>query len=376
MKIVASVYSHPDYYPPTLNSIEILARQATYIEIISRNVKQDQIIFPKNVVLKKSGNFMPIRDTECASYLRKIMSFLNFSSQLYKSLSHNSPEWLIVYDPIPLLAFKLIQPFLRKKPKLWYHNHDIIEAIRVKKYSISWFALRVEQKAFDSIDLFTFPSEERKSFFPMHRLKGKAIFLPNYPLKKQIRTTTLHTPVKKLNLIYQGNIGEGHGLIEIIHFVKNHQLPIDLCLTLIGNCDEKFKLEILETINHFNLQDKVQLMPPVPYSELKTITESHNVGLAIHQPVNIAFKTAATSSNKIYEYVACGIPVLLADTIAYREKLQHNEWAFFTDLSEKSLTVNFVSILNNYQAISKAARLDFETKLNFEHYFSQVLTIL
>lgn len=376
MKIVAAVYSHPEYYPPTLNAINILSNHVEKIEIISRNVKEDEIVFPTNVRLRKSGHFKMIRKTETASYFWKLKSFIHFTIKFYKSISKNSPDWVIAYDPIPLLSYRIISFFLLKKPKLWYHNHDVLEISKLKKYSISWFAHKTEQNLFNKIDLFSLPSEEREIFFPINKLKGTYFFLPNYPsianLSKFFKTLEESKPIK---LIYQGHIGEGHGLVEIIDYLKT-QTDLLFFLTIIGNFDEHFKNTLEQLINKFNLSDSIKIYPAVPYSKLEKITQSHHIGLAIHEPINLAFKTAATSSNKIYEYVCCGLPVLLYDHITYKQKIGNRDWAFFTDLSYQSIDININNMIENYEKNSKASIKDFEKELNFEHYFSSVISFL
>ncbi|MCZ4244708.1 hypothetical protein [Pedobacter punctiformis] len=376
MKIVAAVYSHPEYYPPTLNAINVLSNHVEKIEVISRNVKENEIVFPGNVKLKKSGDFKKIRETETAGYFWKLKSFILFSIKFYQSISKTSPEWVIVYDPIPLLSYQLFRRFLRCKPKLWYHNHDVLDMIKIKKYSISWFAKKAEQNSFNQLNVFSLPSEERKQYFPLDKFNGEYFFLPNYPsLASGFKRNYIKAP-SSLKLIYQGHIGEGHGLIEIIKYLKNQKTGLNISLTLIGNRDNHFENILLNLIRELDLSDVVKIMSPVPYFNLKEITALHDIGLAIHEPVNLAFNTAATSSNKIYEYSALGLPVLLYDNIAYRKKLDRRAWAFFTDLTENSLEKNILAINGQYFNLSKSAIEDFSRDLNFENNFSKILSYL
>ncbi|RZK42867.1 MAG: glycosyltransferase [Pedobacter sp.] len=372
MKILAAVYSHPEYYPPTQNAIAQLSSVAKEIIVISRNVKDTEGVYPKNVRLIKTGRFKPIRESEQSSLIWKVTSFIVFTYTLFKCVRKQKPEWVIAYDPIPLLAYSLAFRLLRKKPKLWYHNHDVLEPNTLKKYSVSWFAYRNEQNYFGKIDLFSLPSEERKQFFPMEKLKGQYFFIPNYP--------SILTDTKKINnqsgtkkiikLIYQGHIGEGHGLNEVINFLKLEKTGLEISLTIIGHANDNFKDSLISLINELDLQNKVKILDPLPYQRLLSLTKQHDVGLAIHQPVNIAFRTAATSSNKIYEYLACGMPVILYDHASYRIPLNNRNWAYFTDLTLDSLGKILTEISGNFEKVSHQAESDFKNELNFERYFS------
>lgn len=375
MKFLVAVYSHPEYYPPTLNALDCLSRNESIeeISIVFRNVKQTEKTYDIKISLKTSGKFKTIRDSQHASYLWKIISFLKFTFKLVNEIKRIKPNYLIIYDPIPLFSYRIIKPFINKEPKLWYHNHDIIEKDTVTKYSISWFAQRSEQSFFNQIDIFTLPSEDRRSFFPVDQLKWAYFFLPNYPSLRNIPIPTKSIQGKKLKLIYQGNIGEGHGLKELIKYIHTQNNTFKLTLNIIGIADNEYKSSLLNLINEYKLSDKIKIVPALPYHQLREFTKMHDVGIAILQPINTAFKTAATSSNKIYEYISCGLPVILYDSSAYKNILNHRNWAFFTDLSNQSFEQIFHNIINNYQNLSKNAYNDFEKELNFENYFEPIL---
>ena len=87
-------------------------------------------------------------------------------------------------------------------------------------------------------------------------------------------------------------------------------------------------------------------------------------------------KTLGTASNKIYEYAASGMPVLLYDNIHFRSILGNRNWAFFTDTQEKSLVKTLEEIIAQYQLLSSSAQKDFKAELCFEHYFQPLLKYL
>ena len=375
MKIIAAVYSHPEYYPPTLNAIELLSTKVSEITILFRDVKPTEATYPINVKLVKSGKFKSIRDTEISSYFWKITSFLKYTYTFYQLIRKTNPKWVIVYDAIPLLAFSILSKFLIKKPKLWYHNHDVLAKDKIAKYSISWFALKNETGIFPKIDLFSLPSREREEFFPIEKLKGKYFFLPNYPSLKNHQSQKEVKKNSHLKLIYQGHLGYGHGLKEIINYIKYlNSEYLSLSIIGIGNISYIDKLNSL--IEKLNLSNLIKIHPPLPYQELKNFTIQHDIGLAILLPKNINFKTASTSSNKIYEYIASSMPVILYDTRSYKSSLAKRKWAFFTDLSNDSLDKIFLTISKNSLALSNSAREDFEKELNFEFNFNPILSYL
>lgn len=373
MKIVAAVYSHPDYYPPTVNALNSLAPSVEEIIVLARNVKAyEDPKYNNKIKIRLTGRYKSIRETETASYFWKLKSFVIFTISLYKSINKSRAEWFIAYDPIPLLSFSIVRYFVKSCPKLWYHNHDVLEQNRLKKYSISWFAYRNEQKNFNKLDVFTLPSLERQKYFPMNNLKGKFFFLPNYPVRKNIIPSAPKKD-RTIKLIYQGHIGEGHGLIEIIKYLKDQKTRLDIKLTIIGFSSQEYINQLNELILNLALGECVKILEPINHNELMKLTAEHDIGLAIHQPLNVAFKTAATSSNKIYEYISCGLPVIMLNDSTYEEILGKRQWSFFTDLSNQSLDALISYIYLNKKQIADLAKADFQNELNYEKHFSTLL---
>ena len=59
-KLVIALYSHPDYYPPTLNALEYLSEIYSEIVIVHRNITGFNWDYPVNVKLVS-----PKKNNEC-----------------------------------------------------------------------------------------------------------------------------------------------------------------------------------------------------------------------------------------------------------------------------------------------------------------------
>ncbi len=371
-----AVYSHPESYPPTLNAINELSVHTDHIFILSRNIQnKSEWNYPPQAELILSGPLKGIRETEASGFLWKIGSFLRFTLDFFKIVRCNRPEWVICYDPIPLMAYRLGSFFLSRKPRLWYHNHDVSEISMMGRFSIGRLAVRNEQNYFNRIDLFSLPSEQRKSYFPLEKLKGQLFLIPNYPSKNRgiEMKASRPDPQKELKLLFQGHVGEGHGFEEIIGILPYHP---DIKLTIIGTADLKYTAGLQKLAGERGVANRLEILKAVPYRELVGITGRHHLGIAIHKPVNIMYSTGALASNKIYEYAAAGLPILYFDIPAYREYLSRFEWAFGNDLSEKALNEQISYIRVHFNYLSEKALEDFRTSLNFEHVFQPVMVWL
>jgi len=374
-RIVVSIYIHPDFYPPTINAINNLAEHCNELIVVTRNNCKEDYFIGDNIKFIKIGAFIRPYDFEKKNVLVKINTFIKFSFQVLKN-SYNA-DWLVSYDAIPLLSFYLIHWFLPKKISTWYHNHDVPEIKSNSKFSIGWFAAKFEHKALSKMNYFTLPSNDRLAYYPKLNTLTKYSLIPNYPSLKIYNSYNFKeiNKTQKVKILYQGSIGKGHSLEEIVTILSKSNLSYDFNLVLKGAVREQYKNELEKIAINSNVKEKVEWLGLGLYKDLQAITKSAHIGIAIYMGNDIMNKTLGTASNKIYEYAACGLPILVYDNEQFRKYLGKYEWAIFTDGTVENLKSSLIYIIENYEKLSKNARLSFETTFNYEKYFKMPNTI-
>jgi hypothetical protein len=373
--LVSAIYYHPEAYPPTLNALNELSAFFDEVAVVHRPHLHGSWKYPVNVKTVPSGRFVSSRDQERSSKVTKAFYFSQFTYDFYRQCLKLRPAVILIYDAHAFFAYYLIRPLLPKHI-LWYHNHDISEKARESKYSIGWFACDAEKDLFSQIDLFTLPSEERLKYFPIDRLKGKCIVLPNYPLKsfyKQFRISDFSESF--FDLVFQGRIAEGHGLEELIDMVGQKVDCKVIRLVLKGHCDPDYKKRLLDLAGE-NRMSLVSFIGFTPYSEVPKAAAGCNVGVGIFTKADVMNLTLGTASNKIYEYAALGLPVIYLKGSAVSGVLAKYKWAIATELSRESLIATFSYISINQDILRSAAISDFESSLNFETVFNPVIDYL
>jgi glycosyltransferase involved in cell wall biosynthesis len=374
--ILISLYSHPESYPPTLNAITELSKLYKEIVILYRPFFKDEWIYPVNVTLIPSGKKMNVREQEAKSLLVKIFLFVQFKIKMLGLLLKYRPKTILLYDAFPLFAYYLIKKILIVKPAyVWYHNHDVPDKTRNRKFSIGWFATNYEHSMFAKTDIFSLPSNERKKYYPVEKLKGKYFFLPNYPSLKVYNQWPVLKTNDTIRILFQGHIDVGHGIEQLLQL-----MPFTVCnkpiqLVLKGILKQDAKERLAAYINKDN-KAFIEIHGYTSYQELIKITSSCHIGLAIHTGKDIMNTTLGTASNKIYEYAACGLPVVYFDNEHYNAHLSKHKWAFATDLSNESLFDCIQNIMYDFDKLSASARKDFENELNFEKNFSHLCDYL
>ncbi|MFN2439887.1 MAG: glycosyltransferase [Chitinophagaceae bacterium] len=377
MKIVVLIYYHPEFYPPTLNAILNLADLFESVTVITKNTLQSDFKYPPNVSLIKIGAFKTIKETEQLSLISKGFSFLSFCKKAFSIIQNIKPAYIVAYDSIPLLTLTMLRPML-PKTKMWYHNHDISEINQYRKFSIGWFAAKYEKKAFSFLNIFSLPAKERLDYFRSFKEgKTKFFYLPNFPSKKIYHSFHSSEPVsQEVNLIYQGSVGPGHGLEEIIDCLDTLVAGMKLNLFVKGNINNEFKTKLIDRARLKGVEKQLSFFGITPYVEVPKLTQKAHIGLAIHMGTDVMNRTLGTASNKIYEYAAVGLPVLLYDNSHFREHCDKYDWAFFTTCTRESLIKCFNEILFDYTRLSKAAKSDFENQLNYEYHFQEIQDLI
>jgi hypothetical protein len=364
-----AVYSHPEGYPPTLNAIELLSQSFDEIVVVHRNVMMSEWTYPTNVRLVTFGKFTHYSTVSTKGIAWKLWNFISFVWTIVREMRSARPVWVILYEPIAVLAWWFVRPLANREVKVWYHNHDVILG---NENFLSRWAFKAQSRLFSSFDKFSLPSNERKQYFPMAQLRGQYHFLPNFPgLYFYDRFFKPRTIGSEVRLVYQGYISAGHGFEEILAVLKTGIEPgISLKLVLKGYRDEAFLQNLLEKAKELGVFEQMEIHEVTSYQQVPLVASGCHIGIGIQTKTDVMTKTLGTASNKIYEYAGVGLPVLLFDNEQFRSHLQCFSWAFFTDCTPGDLRGKIKLILDDYSRYSYEARKDFKENLNFEKFFS------
>ena len=373
-RAVVAIYIDPDFYPPTINAILNLASAFEEVVVVSRNNSVANYPFPSNVHLKKVGKYSSVRDSEKKGTAAKVFSFLHFTYTLFKNIADNKTKLVVLYDPFPLFSFFLFRKMISKKKKIWYHNHDMPSIERQRKFSTGWFSATYEHRAMEHIHFFSLPSSDRQQYYPEINKHIPVFIIPNYPsLKVYDRVKPKAHMKDTIRIIFQGFISAGHSLEEMVELLAEKIDGKQLHLILKGSVKDDYKKSINALALKYGVLDKITWVGVGPYSDLPDLTNSCHIGNAIHRNTDIVSKTLGTASNKIYEYAASGLPVILYDIDQFKKYLDEYSWTFFCNGSKQSIREVIENICINLPQLQKDSRMDFENKLNFENHFNPAM---
>ena len=275
------------------------------------------------------------------------------------------------HDP-ELLFIGILLKIFTKASVIYDVHEDFPGAILTKEWiffllrniisKIVCFIERVSSVFFDAVIV---AGKDIPAHFPSF---AKITLLRNFPFKKLAIKTNIED--EKLGnspiLIYTGGLNKDKGIKELISaitFLKN-----DVLLKLIG----RFDFPYFEKECRNEASEKVIFAGYLPYHEMFSLLRKADIGLLPYHPIPNNFASSmGERNNKIFEYMAAGLPVIASNFPAWEKMLKEENCGIPVDpLNPKEIAkaieylIEHPDIAKNMGENGKRAVLD---KYNWEN---------
>jgi glycosyltransferase involved in cell wall biosynthesis len=110
---------------------------------------------------------------------------------------------------------------------------------------------------------------------------------------------------------------------------------------------------------------------PLTYDKLITAIASSDVGLAFYADLDQNMSEILFSSNKIAEYLRCGLPIICSDYPSLKEFFGQHRAGLAVPV--EGIPQALETLFSDYSGFSARARSCVESGLNFEQYFAEAL---
>ena len=150
----------------------------------------------------------------------------------------------------------------------------------------------------------------------------------NYPVLSLIKKASgSRIPLLKSDgttiAIYVGGLTKERGLFEMVEAV-NGLASLDIELHLLGRFDDTKDEEIVKRM------ERVKYLGFLPLEKVFEHLMLASIGFALFQPVP-AYLYAGENTNKLFEYMACGLAVIVSDFPNLRELVEANKCGICVD---------------------------------------------
>lgn len=357
-----------ELYPPVMNLVDYLSKNYLGKIIVLttyKSAKNSLTLYSNNsskVLLKRmslSGK-NPI-----ARMINYTIFYLNGISLLIRS----KPKAVLYFESLsawPALVYKKIRG---ERIKLMVHYHEYNDPqVKSEGTSLMRHFHKLEKKMYSHFSWISHTNPVRLQMFKddngLNKLP-KSIFhvMPNYPSSSWMRKEGSYCyKQKQKKLVYVGSLGyDNMYLQEVVDWVGNH--PEEFSLDVYSyNIDSKAR-KILEQGDYEN----IKYCGGCDYQSLPGLLSHYDIGLVIYKP--FSQNTIHAVSNKVFEYLACGLDVWFSEDMMYTFEYERRE------VFPKVLPVDFKN-LNSFDTVHAVCRtgLKFEPSVYFyENIYPEIV---
>lgn len=355
-----------ELFPPAMNMIDYLGKEKNFQLIVVTNRKSK-----KNYLLEYDPGehikiFRPAKQTEWA-LARYVNYFIYYLSVFFLLIWHH-PATVIYFETLsswPALVYKKIKG---KGVNLMVHYHEYTEPELYKQgMFLSRWMHGIESKMYHRFSWISHTNPVRMEMFKRDNDLNEmpeSVFhvIPNYPPQSWMNAEPKDYSKNKLKkLVFVGSLGyKNMYLQEVIDWLTDQQDEFSLDVYSY-NIDEKAR-QVLENNNK-----NIRYCGGCDYQSLPEILKNYDIGLVIYKP--FSQNTIHAVSNKVFEYLACGLDVWFSEDMSYTFKYAR------TDVYPKVIPVNFKE-LNSFDFESAIAKenLPYEASTFFyENIYPEIM---
>jgi len=180
------------------------------------------------------------------------------------------------------------------------------------------------------------------------------------------------------SVIYLGRVKKERGVKEVIQAFREvvRKIPEARFLIVGDIVPESYEIELKKLVTGLQLKKNVTFTGFVPYRETIKYLRNASCGIVTYLPEK---NNMACLPNKLFEYMASGLPVIASDFDLYKEVVEGSKCGKSVNSENIEMIADaIVDMLSDNGALKEMgmkAKKAFETKYNWEHEEVKLLKI-
>jgi glycosyltransferase involved in cell wall biosynthesis len=283
------------------------------------------------------------------------------------------------YDPYAFVA-SMLGRIARRSTPLLFHLHELLETQNLSWNSLQGWVVWTALTGTKSADAVVCPEKYRAGDWLAAAGDSRApLIVPNCPERNYFPapadwSESIARRFQAREAVYVGYASADNGHLEALRALA---MTDGVRMRVIGSYRAEFGASFNALARELGVADRVSLDGWLALDELQARASRASVGLSIYKPVTKNLEYVASASNKLFEYAAMGLPVIVPNRESYRDFLGDTDWVTYADVEDpESIARAITSILadrERYVAMSRAARRAFEERYNYERAFAPAL---
>ncbi len=253
-----------------------------------------------------------------ANFLRQI----RFNFFALRHLKRLLPDIVQCNDLNTLIAGYLF----RRRAQIIYDAHELLPETQQGLRKLIWGFL--ERILVPACHAYIQAEKNRRTYFARkyHLPESSITLVENFPLRRYSFSGRNHLrerfsiPEDKKIVLYAGLLGAGRKIENMIQSMS--LLKPQFVLVLLGPTFKGYDKKLVDLVADLKLQERVKFHPAIPNTQMLDHINSADIGLFFYQNINLNNYWCA--SNKLYEFIFCGKPVITNDHPGLKEVVEKN----------------------------------------------------
>jgi glycosyltransferase involved in cell wall biosynthesis len=372
-------YTNPAAYPPVDHGVQLLAAVGFQVLVLGTRNSADAT---GGLAMTQHAD-VRVRTINLVSrgWLQKL-HYLGFGAWTFMWVLRWRPTWLYASDP-PSCPFALI---LRLIPgiRIVYHEHDSPSVSVAASGAgspfvrlIMWARRRLARQC----DIVVLPNEQRAAAYRSVTGRQDTLTVWNCPVRRDVSAKHSASCRDRLRLLYHGSIVPARLPPAVIEALVH--LPAGVSLDIVGYetaGQPRYVTDLQELADRLGVGARVRFHGVLATrADLLQLCAQCDVGLALlpRDSSDVNEMAMVGASNKPFDYMACGLPVLVPDLEAWRSTYVEPGFGLSCDPSSpQSIADALFWLLEHPEAraeMGERGRTKISTEWNYEGMFAPVL---
>jgi glycosyltransferase involved in cell wall biosynthesis len=256
------------------------------------------------------------------------LRYIAYRQRLVRALTASAPQLLHAHDsdalePVATVAGRLGVPFVYDAHELWLsrlprgRNPLYVQASRIA-YGLIERRLLSRAAGWITVSPPIARLLEKRYRLSRVRLVANYPHLPSRVRRRELRGLSgmAGVPAAQPLVLYVGALLPGRGIEQLIEAMGD----VDATLVILGEGQQRPALEALAAER--SLADRVRFAGVVPSADVIGFAASADVGVSPIVPISLSY--AYSLPNKLFQYMAAGLPIVASDFPQVREVVERS----------------------------------------------------
>jgi glycosyltransferase involved in cell wall biosynthesis len=376
-KILYIQYTNPACYPSLAHSSRILADMGWKVLFLGTGSFGGSDILN----FKDHPNITVKKVSYCPAGWKQKLHYAFFCLTAFLTLLRWRPRWIYASEPLSCPIALILGHF--PGIKIIYHEHDSPDSQQGAQ-GFGKYVLKARRDIAAGAALCILPNEERvKKFIQETGRIGDTLSVWNCPRKEETAHARPDSVETKFCVYYHGNISDLFLPINMLEALKT--LPDNVYFRIVGYetiGSNGYKDRLIVAARRLKILDRIEFIDAISRHDLLEYCAGSHIGLALmarkHLSVNEKAMTGA--SNKPFDYMACGLALLVSDLPDWQKMYVEPGYGLACDPNDPEDIARalrwFLEHPEEAHKIGDRGRQKILSEWNYEKQFEPVLDII